>query len=281
MGKRACLKNQGRCRRQPRTVRQLTQGLARNTAYNLVGWIWPFALAFATVPYIVSSLGNDAYGVFALVSIVGGYLGLLSGPAALGNVRFMAEAYGREAWSELRDAAATGLVINVTLSALGAIPMFCFAGVLARSVFKVPPDLVETAIAAFRMAAISFLLNGIVAALQSVPSAMRRYDMLNVAGLLLGSINTAAIVLALWLGWGLLGAVVAQVFSSLLALAVFVLVAWLLLRRLPAAPDHLSTLASSDVWLRFHPCCSRDRSPAGSDWKSTALLSACSSARPP
>src|SRR6185503_9752041 len=71
----------------------LTQGLARNTFFNLVGWAWPVLLAFVVVPYIVSSLGNDAYGIFSIVSIVTGYLSLFHGPVARGNVRFMAEAY--------------------------------------------------------------------------------------------------------------------------------------------------------------------------------------------
>jgi O-antigen/teichoic acid export membrane protein len=208
----------------------LTQGLARNTIFNLLGWVWPIGLAIVSVPYILRKLGTDAYGVFSIVSIVAGYLGLLNAPVAMGNVRFMAETYANKKWSDLRNAALVGLMINGMLSFLGALIMFLAANVLARKVFAIPPVLVSTAVIAFRLAAFSFFLNGLVGALQSVPIAMRRYDIRNQVGLVVGTLNTVAIVLALWLGWGLLGAVMAQVLSSALGLAFFSIVAWRLLR---------------------------------------------------
>jgi O-antigen/teichoic acid export membrane protein len=215
------------------TDNSLTEGLARNTIFNLIGWIWPIGVSIVSVPFIVKSLGNDAYGVFSIVSIVAGYLGLLNGPVAMGNVRFMAEAYAHERWSELREAVTAGLVVNVTLSALGSLIMFLAAEVLARKVFAIPSTMVASAVTAFRLAAFSFFLNGVVATLYGIPAAMRRYDIQSQVGLVVGTLNTVAIVLALWRGWGLLGAVSAQVFSSMLGLVLFSLVAWALLHKYP------------------------------------------------
>lgn len=213
----------------------LTQGLARNTLFNLIGWVWPIGLSILTVPFIVRSLGNDAYGLFAIVSIVAGYLGLLNGPVAMGNVRFMAEAYAHEQWAEFREAVAAGLVINVILSTFGGLIMFSAADLLARYAFQIPPALVASAVTAFRLAAFSFFLNGVIGTLQGIPTAMRRYDIRNQVGLFVGTLNAVAIVLALWWGWGLLGAVLAQVLSSVLGLVLFSIVAWLLLRKFPAS----------------------------------------------
>jgi O-antigen/teichoic acid export membrane protein len=211
----------------------LTRGLARNTIFNLLGWAWPIGLSILTVPFIVARLGNDAYGIFSIVSIVAGYLGLLNGPVAMGNVRFMAEAYANEQWAELYEAVAAGLLINTILSALGGLIMFLAAEVLVSNVFAIPPELAGAALTAFRLAAISFFLNGVVGTLQGIPTAMRRYDILNQAGLVVGTLNTVAIVLTLWWGWGLLGAVVAQVFSSASGLVLFSIVARQLLPRIP------------------------------------------------
>ncbi len=213
----------------------LTQGLMRNTVFNLIGWVWPIGLSVFSVPFIVRSLGNDSYGIFSIVAIVAGYLGLLNGPVAMGNVRFMAEAYANERWQDLHEAVVAGLVINVTLSALGGGIMFLAAEVLARNVFSIPPALVNTAVTVFRLAAFSFFLNGVVGTLQGIPTAMRRYDIRNQVGLVVGTLNTVAIVFALWRGWGLLGAVLAQVFSSILGLVLFSIVGWFLLREFPAA----------------------------------------------
>jgi O-antigen/teichoic acid export membrane protein len=213
----------------------LAKGLARNTLFNLIGWMGPIALSILSVPFIVARLGTDAYGIFSIVSIVAGYLGLLNGPVAMGNVRFMAEAYAREDWAELRRAALAGVVINGALSLLGGLVMLLAADGLARNIFSIPMALIGTAVVAFRLAAVSFVLNGLVGAVQGIPSAMRRYDALNQAGLAAGTLNTVAIVLVLWRGGGLLEAVMAQVFSSAVGLALFVAVAWFLLRKFPGS----------------------------------------------
>ena len=213
----------------------LTHDLARNTVFNLLGWMWPIGLSIVSVPYILAKLGNDAYGIFAVVSIVAGYLGLLNGPVAMGNVRFMAEAYAHEDWSELRGFTVAGIVINGALSLLGGLVMFLAADVLARVVFSIPASQVGSAVTAFRLAAFSFVLNGLDGAVQSVPTAMRRYDILNQARLVAGTLNTLVVVLALWRGWGLLGAVLAQVFSSAFGLVLFGVIAWLLLHKSPSS----------------------------------------------
>jgi O-antigen/teichoic acid export membrane protein len=124
--------------------------------------------------------------------------------------------------------------------------MFLAASGLARNVFHVPSVMIKTAVIAFRLAALSFVLNGMVGALQSIPIAMRRFDIRNKIGLVVGTLNTVAIVLALWLGGGLLGAVLAQVFSSAAGLALFSIVAWMFLRKFPVS-DHKSLISATFV----------------------------------
>ena len=201
--------------------RSLIQGLPRNTIFNLIGWMFPLILSFASTPYIVARLGNDAYGIFGIVIIVTGYLGLLNGPVVMGNVRFMAEAFSQENWEEFRKYASMGLVVNGILSLLGGLIMFLAAGLFTVRVFRIPAELVAIATLSFQLAAISFFLNGIVGSLKGIPIAMRRYDILNLIGLISGTLNVVFIITALWLGWGLLGAVAAQVISSALALFFF------------------------------------------------------------
>jgi len=213
----------------------LTRGLARNTFFNLLGWAWPVTLSFIAVPYILSGLGTDAYGVFGIISVVAGYLGLLSGPMAMGNVRFMAEAFGRQDWDEFRRTVVAGIVIVGSLAALGAVAMFLSADLLVRSVFKIPAQLIPSAIVAFRLAAISFFLNGLTSAMNGIPAAMRRYDILNAISLSVGTLNTAGILFAIWVGSGLVGAVIAQVLSSALAVAAFGAHTWKVWRSLPCS----------------------------------------------
>jgi O-antigen/teichoic acid export membrane protein len=213
----------------------LTRGLARNTLFNLIGWAWPVVLSFLAVPYIVSGLGNDAYGVFGIAGIAAGYLAMLNTPVATGNIRFIADAYGRRDWDELRNSVITGTAVTGVLAGCAALVMFLAAKVLAEHIFKIPDALVDNAAICFRIAAVSLLMNGVASSLNGVLAAIRRYDVLNLVSLIVGSLNTVGIVLALYLGWGLVGAVIAQMLSSTIAVVCFGALVWAYLHRLPAS----------------------------------------------
>ncbi len=212
----------------------LTQGFARNSLFNLFGWAWPMLLSFFALPYIVTSLGESAYGVYAIVSIAAGYLAMMNTPVASGNIRFMAEAYGRGDSDELRQTLVNGLIVNTVIACLGGIALFFLAVPLTRYVFKIPQNLVDVTVIAFRLAAFSYTLNGIASAARSFSAAVRRYDLVNMVTLLAGTTSTLFVVFAVWQGYGLVGAVLGQLLSSFVAVLGFGLTIWLILRTLPA-----------------------------------------------
>jgi O-antigen/teichoic acid export membrane protein len=195
----------------------------------------PVALSLVAVPYIVSGLGVEAYGVYGIVSIAAGYLAMFSTPVASGNVRFMAEAYGRRDWHKLRQFLFTGVVVNSAISVCGALAMFLAANILAEHVFKISRVLFDSAVMAFRIAAASFFLNGVAASLRSVPTAMRRYDVVSIVNAIVGTAGIGGSVLAVWLGWGLLGVVTAQFLSSAMLVVGYGIVVRLLYSKWPAS----------------------------------------------
>lgn len=196
----------------------LTAGLLRNTLFNLLGWGWPALLSFISLPIVLSGLGNEAFGVFSMVLIAMGYLGLFHGPVATGNVRFLAEAFARQDWAEFRKTSVLGVAVVGSLAGLGAIVMAISANVLAKYVFKIPASLVGEASVAFRVAAITMFCNGVSNALGGILSAIRRFDILNGIGIAAGTMSAVGAVAAVWLGWGLIGVIVAQLVASALSL---------------------------------------------------------------
>ena len=59
--------------------------IVRNTALNFLGLALPLAVGFVTIPFTVRALGNDRFGILALVWVVLGYFGLFD--LGLGDVR--------------------------------------------------------------------------------------------------------------------------------------------------------------------------------------------------
>ena len=211
----------------------LSRGLFRNTIFNVAGWILPAFLTFITIPYIVSGLGSEVYGIFGVVSIVAGYISVLQVPVASANVRFVAEAYGRQDWDEMRGIAFLSLMFMGFLGGVGALIIFLAADVLAKQVFEVPAPLIETALLALKISALNYFFNGLMGTLRGIPTAFRRFGAINIATVLVEGLRMISIVLAVWLGFGLLGAVTAQLLSSLIAVISFGWIAWATIRKFP------------------------------------------------
>ena len=200
--------------------KKLTDGLARNTFFNAAGLVWAILLSFVATPYIIRGLTTEGYGVFSIAMLIAGYAGALSGPMATGSVRFMAQAYGKQMYQEFKVAAFAGVILSTGLALVASAVIVLFSPRLPGW-FKVSEGLQPDAIMAFQLAAVGFVLSSLAAALQGIPTAMRRYDMFNVVKVIVATTRILAILLALYLGTGLVGAVIGQLISNVLAIILF------------------------------------------------------------
>ena len=73
--------------------KSLTQKVITNTAFNMLGKVWGILVALFMTPYIVHHIGVDRYGVWALVSVVTSYFGLLDFGIGSSYVKYIAEFY--------------------------------------------------------------------------------------------------------------------------------------------------------------------------------------------
>jgi O-antigen/teichoic acid export membrane protein len=217
----------------PRGVSSKSGHAARDGLFNLIGWAWPVVMSIVTVPYFLRLLGEELYGVYAVIAIVAGYLSMVSTPAAAGNVRFLANALSKNEWDEVRSFHLNGFYVNFVIAALSSLLLFVAAEWLTLVVFKVPEHLHPVAILAFRIGAVGYLLNGVAGSLRSLPYAASRFEWVNGVTLVAGTANTILVIIALWLGYGLSGAVIAQVLSSVVAVSGFQLACTRLLSKMP------------------------------------------------
>ncbi len=208
----------------PESSVALTAGLTRNTLFNSMGVLWSVLLAFASTPYIVRGLAYEGYGLFGIVTLVAGYAGIFSGPMATGSVRFMAQAYARKEWPVFRTAAIAGVILSGGLALLGTVVILLVAPALPR-LFAVTDEMREQAVVAFQLAAFGYLFSSIASALESIPVAIRRYDLSNGVKIAINTLRVFGILFAVWLGFGLLGAVVAQVIANGIAVLLFLWIA--------------------------------------------------------
>lgn len=188
---------------------------ARNSLYNLLGGVIPAIASLLIVPVIIHRLGEVEYGVFALVTAVVGYFAVLDINLTASSVKYLAEYQARREATKVAQVFFFGGFIYFGIGLLGGLGIFFSAEFLAASVFRVPPQLQQTAATALQVAGFAFLFGQVQTYLQSAPQALQRYDLSGKFESLFGSavsIATVAVVLA---GGGLVEIMYARVVISI------------------------------------------------------------------
>ena len=130
-----------------------------NMASSTLGFIVPMAVTFITTPLLLHALGEAAYGIQVLAGIVVGYFTILDLGLDLPIVKFLAEDHAKKDVASANRLLSTTLQLYLVIGLIGAIVIFLFAEILARSVFRVPADQVVSAIWVFRIAGIGFVFS--------------------------------------------------------------------------------------------------------------------------
>src|ERR1700722_5526348 len=102
------------------------QGIKSKFVINVTGAVAGIIIALATVPFYVSRIGEDRYGILSLVWIMLGYLGFLD----FGLSRATANALAKLGDAPAKDRGSvfvTSLVINIALGSIGGFIVY-FAG---------------------------------------------------------------------------------------------------------------------------------------------------------
>lgn len=117
-------------------------GVKRNTAYNLGGAFAPALLMLVSVPLYLGIIGDERYGLLAIVWLLTGYFGFFDfglGQATAYKVARLPADEGPEASRILW----TAMVLNLGFGLIGAAIIYIFAPLLFSSVFNTPDELLN------------------------------------------------------------------------------------------------------------------------------------------
>lgn len=201
--------------------------------WNGLGQAASAAVNLFSVPYLVSRLGLESYGLVVILQALSSYLMLASLGAGTSSVKFAADAAARGEGRKLRDAARWALLFYGGGVALAALTLAAAAGPLLSSAFKVPPALMDEAIVVARLAALGTLFAGLAQAGTSLLQGLQRFDLQNLVAMLQGVGMPLMACAAAARGHGARGVAAAFVVSHALAALAALTFAWSLARRVP------------------------------------------------
>ena len=204
--------------------------ITRNTLTNAAGFAVQFLTSMLLLPFIVRSIGNEAYGgIWAIVGTLTMSLGLLDLGTGTAFVKYISEFHARGDATSLSEVVNTGFAMYAAFG-LVILPTTWFAGEYLLSVIGVPPALMSYAVFVLRIGMVVFVLAALLAPLTTVVFGIQRMDLNLIASVASQLTNIAGCITVITLGLGVRGLIV----NNLLVLLVnSAILAWFALRIVP------------------------------------------------
>jgi O-antigen/teichoic acid export membrane protein len=211
------------------------RSLLSNAVWNVSSTLWLMAVALFMTPFLISHIGTSHYGLFMLLFAISGVMDVMGLGLAEATLYYVAYYYGRNDLAGIRRVVGSTLSVYVTMGLIGWAGVF-FGAPLLADWLAVPPEDKVLALSVIRLTSINFGLVFVSGVFNSVPQALRRYDistLVRVAQSLFYVLGTVVVVLK---GGDVHGLVLWSLATSLFMLLLAMLWAKLLIPGLPLLP---------------------------------------------
>ena len=215
----------------PPSTAGMTTKVVKGSLWTLAGQVAPLAVSLVATPFTIRLLGAEGYGVLILVGLIPTYLGFADLGMGIASTKFGSEAYAAgDAEKEARTVR-TAAVLSLALSVPFGVLIFVLSGWLA-TLFNVPEHLHAEASLALKVAAFTFVLNFLNSIFNTPQLDRLRMDLNTFVTSGFRMLGIAATPVVIYLGGGILGAVVVLFIASLATLAGHIYVSGRLLPQL-------------------------------------------------
>ena len=153
------------------------EGFGRNTVINVGGLLVPIVISLVTVPLYLHRIGEDRYGVLAVVWVVLGYFAVFE--FGLGRATSNQVARLRHDPARREKVFWSALAINLGFGLLGAVVLFGVGHALLGSLLKAPGGLRSEAVAALPWLCAAVPLTTATAVLAGALEGRERFLTLN------------------------------------------------------------------------------------------------------
>lgn len=188
-----------------------------NMLSSAAGYIVPMLVSFITTPLLLRALGEAAFGLQSLVAVIVGYLMFMDMGLDLPIIKLLAEDRARQDAKSENRLLSTTLQLYAGIGLAGMIVIMLLADWLARSVFKVPDDLVGQAVIVFRLAGIGFFGSVGMSWGRAVAMGVQRFDLSYSVSVVLSTAGTLIGLGGVYAGYGVVGYVLIRVIFTSLA----------------------------------------------------------------
>ncbi|MCK7469615.1 MAG: MATE family efflux transporter [Desulfomicrobium escambiense] len=155
------------------------KALFRNTVLNLLGLVVPLAVGFVTIPLVVRALGNERFGILALVWVVFGYFGLFDLGLGRTTTKYIADALGRNESGKLPGYLWTTVLLQTAIGTAAALLSYLAAPLIVRRMLNIPEGFIGETVLTLRLVGLSLPVMFVSSSFRGVLEAAQRFDLVN------------------------------------------------------------------------------------------------------
>lgn len=197
----------------------MTTKVIKGSFWVLIGQLLPLAATFVASPFVIRSLGSEAYGVLILIGLISTYFAFADFGMVMASTRFGAEAYATGSPEQEGKVIRTAALIGISSSLFIAVPLFIFSRWIVGDLLNVPVYIQDQASLALKISSVAFVLSFFSNIINTPQLSRMRMD-LNVlinAGFKIGMILATPVVL--YLGGGIVEATLVAFTATVLMMA--------------------------------------------------------------
>jgi O-antigen/teichoic acid export membrane protein len=173
--------------------------LRRDTILNLIGAGIPPLAAAVFIPFLLGRLGDESFGILALLWGLIGYFSLFDMGIGRALTFELSRLRGESVASQIPPTLRAGLIMTGAAGLVGAALMLILTGPLVHSWLKIKPALQPQALLAFRIAALGVVPTTIASGMRGALEGMGRFGASNLNRILLGFLMAAVPTLSILL----------------------------------------------------------------------------------
>ncbi len=205
---------------------QRLQRSSVNMVFSMAGYAVPMLINFAITPLLLKLLGEAGYGLQSLVTVITGYLIVMDMGLDIPITKYLAEDHARKDLEAENHLLNTTFQLYIVMGILGMIILILFAAPLATNVFKVPADMIPSAVMVFRFAGLGFLGSMSLTWGRAVSMGLQRFEITHGISIIANIIGFALGIGTAYMGYGVEGFVLMRVLASFFASFLY----WLFIR---------------------------------------------------
>lgn len=186
----------------PASGHNLAHTIGRNTVFGILSKFAQVATRLVTIPIVIAHLGLGAYGIWAIIMTTAAYMRFGSVGIKSAFQKYVAEATGNGDYETANKLLSTGCAGMLVLSVAVLIPAAWFSTALARAA-GVPPEFLHSTAQSISALALIMVLSNVGAVYEAIVMGAHRIDIARNLATLFTVAEAVAIVILLYLGYGL------------------------------------------------------------------------------